>query len=138
MNLSKARTRLQNRFLNLWAFLHESDPRIYDLAPLCIRKDNNRIQVEFTDFWNLFDEAGDAQQHVLNCFDVDSRLTAVTGEESMAFDLMDHNSCIVVGEGSHPELHIAENLDVNAAEIEGEQRTKQWIAGHAGHHLHSA
>src|SRR5262245_41815591 len=46
---------------------------------------------------------------------------------------MNHLLCILVREWSNSEGNVSEDLDVDPSKTEGNERSKQWIFGHANH-----
>lgn len=92
---------------------------------LCGRESRDGIQVQFGDFRYLFHQPGDSQQQVFNRIQVCSRMAAITLEQPESADFPDQGSRVFIGKRSHPEAHVAENLDVNPSETERERSPPQ-------------
>ena len=63
-------------------------------------------------------------------------MTAVSLEEPVTADLTNHFPGILVGQGGHAEFHITQNLDVHAAQTEGDKRSEERIIRHADHQFY--
>src|SRR5215467_12300397 len=125
--------------LNCWTswIVCQANFCVHNPTALARREGEDRVEVELADFWDFFNEARDPQQHIFDGFDVSRPMSPITREQAVAFDPTDHFGCVTIGEGCDAELHIAENLDVNAAQAEGDQGPEQRIVRDPHHHLHT-
>jgi hypothetical protein len=88
-------------------------PRIHDPAALAGGQGEDRIQIEFGYFGNRFGEVGDAQQHLFDCLQINCRMSSIFGDQTIAFDSLDHLRSVPIGQRRDAELDIAKDLDVN-------------------------
>ena len=96
----------------------DSYPRIHDTTALAWWECEDRIQVEFTDFWNFFNEARYPQQGFFQRFQIRRRMSAIAGQQPIAFDSSDHFCRVTIGEGRDAKLHITKNFNVNPTKAE--------------------
>src|SRR6185437_5064068 len=87
-------------------------PRIHDPAALAWGKGEDRVQVEFADFRNFFNETGYPQQSFFKSFKIGRWMSPIAGEQAVGFDFPDHLRGVAICERRDAELDIAKNLDV--------------------------
>src|SRR5215813_1674151 len=112
-----------------------ANPCVDHSATLTGRKREYWIEIQFADFRNVFDHAGDTEQDFLDSFDVRWSVTSITFEEAITADRTNHFLCIPVREWRNSKGNISEDLYVDPAKPEGDERPKQGIFRHANHQL---
>ncbi len=88
------------------------------------QSDEDRIQVEFPDLRNFFNETRHSQQRFFQGVKIGRWMPSIAGKQPIAFDPSNHFRGVAVSKGRDAELYIAENLDVNPAEAKRNQRTE--------------
>src|SRR6516162_7082592 len=97
---------------------------VHDPAALLGWQDEDRIEVEFAELRYALDQSRDAQQHLLEGGHVRARMASIACKKACAPNAAHHVKGVAVGEGGDPEAHVAQYLDMEAAQTKGDQGTE--------------
>src|SRR5213593_652317 len=114
-----------------------ADARVNHETTLAGWQGEDRIEIEFTDFGNVFDHPGHPEQHGLDRVDVGGWMSAVSFQKTIAADLPNHLFCVPIRKRCYAKTNIGQHLDMNAAESKGDEWSKRSIFRNTNHHFHS-
>jgi hypothetical protein len=84
----------------------------------------NGIEVQLANFGNVFDHPREAKENFFYGSNVGWGMAAISLKQPVPSNLPNHFLSISISEGRHPKAHVAENLDMDPAEAECDERTE--------------